>query len=491
MKKTDQFLGLYALEKKLKVVGQLRLKGPETSLKLHADHELISTPSIPFINGVAYSGEKLTLINCISPGHGSIFVDGQPTKYHAEIFPHHVAIGSSHLNPKVLEVTSIQFTSSDFASLFYDFDAFNHSMDPKSIIDLALNKAREMRPVESGDHPIIAYFTGKMTVIEVMTGIGKISVHHTPRTNSGGPSGVYIKNRIVVSIEFKQPKIFNEAMNQMYEVASFLSLNAGRIQKIKDIKLFITNDLSKREESISIYSSYPWRDSQGSRQYQPHAGDMPLDPIRRPEEFKTTLSNWIGRHDSWRVARTRYFDCLGMGNMFDAGRLISAANMFDLLPSDAIKIPTELSDELIDARDRSKEMFKGLPDGVDRNSVLNALGRLGKPSLPKKINYRVSVIEPNIGSIFPELQLVANTAVKCRNFFVHGPSDDFDWNKVESSLPFLTNALEFIFSASDLIEAGWDAQRWGSGNYGQGSSFVRFRADYDFELAELKRALFD
>jgi hypothetical protein len=86
------------------------------------------------------------------------------------------------------------------------------------------------------------------------------------------------------------------------------------------------------------------------------------------------------------------------------------------------------------------------------------------------------------------LLFVAIVAVKCRNFFVHGSSSDIDYQKVEHLMPFLTDTLEFIFVASDFIDAGWDAQRWNSDAHGWGHNFARFRSEYEMALAELRHA---
>ena len=120
------------------------------------------------------------------------------------------------------------------------------------------------------------------------------------------------------------------------------------------------------------------------------------------------------------------------------------------------------------------------------DSALSALGRIGKPSLPKKVAHRIGVVQSQLGAQFPDLLIVATTAVKCRNFLVHGSSGDVDYAKVERFVPFLTDALEFIFAASDFVEAGWDAQAWVSGAGGWGHSFSRFRSEYDRALALLR-----
>ena len=174
-------------------------------------------------------------------------------------------------------------------------------------------------------------------------------------------------------------------------------------------------------------------------------------------------------------------------NKYGPERLVAAANMFDILPTDAVPSTFDLPDELAVTRDKCTTLFRMHPAGVDRNSALSALGRLGKPSLPKKVAHRVAIIDSKLGEQFPELQFVTSIAVRCRNFFVHGNSTDFDYQKFEPFVPFLTDALEFVFAASDFIEAGWDAQRWNASLHGRGHSFARFRARYEIQLAELQR----
>jgi|AntDeeMinimDraft_4_1070355.scaffolds.fasta_scaffold04920_4 hypothetical protein len=161
--------------------------------------------------------------------------------------------------------------------------------------------------------------------------------------------------------------------------------------------------------------------------------------------------------------------------------------MFDILPPDAVPLATELSEELAATRDACVKMFRKHTHGIDRDSALSALGRLGQPSLPKKVRQRVSIVESKLGDKFVDLQFVISEAIKCRNFFVHGNSGDVEYRKVEPLVPFLTDALEFIFATSDFIDAGWDAKRWNSQAHSWGHSFARFRSEYDTGLAELQR----
>jgi hypothetical protein len=484
--KPSRFLGNFTFRDGESVVGELQLKGPGTLLKLHSD-QLLNVTNVSCINGVAYSGEALTLIECCSPGMSQTSSKRKGTQYHAEVFPHYVIVGQSHLNQDQPSISAIEFTTTDIATLFYDFDAFGSLIDANPIIDAALQERRKTRPIETGQSPLVQYFTGKDCIAEVHTEIGTISVHHRPSWNMGGPTGVFIKNRIVVSIQPNQPVAFDDAIDRMYATASFLSVAAGRAQGVDHIRIVTTDVVDDISQSLSVHPSYRWKACDNIELHEPHPGDVPLDPILHPVEFNMVLSDWISRHAGWGVARSRYLGCLRKANSYDAERLVAAANMFDILPPDAVPLATELSEELAATRDACVKMFRKHTHGIDRDSALSALGRLGQPSLPKKVRQRVSIVESKLGDKFVDLQFVISEAIKCRNFFVHGNSGDVEYRKVEPLVPFLTDALEFIFATSDFIDAGWDAKRWNSQAHSWGHSFARFRSEYDTGLAELQR----
>lgn len=487
-KQPTRFMGTYTLHGVQSVVGELRLKGSSTSLMLHSDKPLVGLDAASCMTGTAYTGEYLTLIDCRNAELGQRGFEDAPAQYYADVFPHYVTIGPCHLVPDKPSISAIHFTTTDLTTLFYDFDAFGTVIDAKSIIDVVLQERRIMRSVQAGEWPHVFYFTGMDCIAEVHTAIGKVSVHHRPSHSMGGPTGVFIENRIVVSIEPDQPATFQESVDCMYQVAAFLSMAAGRAQGIDYIHVTTTEVTDGIPQLLTVHPSFRWKSSEKSEQHKPHPRDVPLDPIRHRAEFDAVLANWVGRHSGWRDARSRYLDCMRKANTYGHERLVAAANMFDILPPDAVPLAAELAVDLAATRDACVAMFRNHPSGVDRNSALSALGRLGQPSLPKKVAHRVSVIESKLPGIFPDLQFVASVAVKCRNFFVHGNSGDIEYREVEPLMPFLTDALEFIFAASDFMEAGWDAQRWKSAGGSWGHSFARFRGEYESALAELRHA---
>jgi len=486
-RESTRLLGTFSLAGGQTAVGQLELAGTKSNLRLHSDEFLQRVEDGSCVTGTTYDDDCVTLIDCRSPGSGHSGRRDGPIRYHADVFPHYVAVGERHLNPSESCITGIHFSTTDLKTLFYDFDAFSKVIDARPIIDAVLEERRHDRTVETGEWPQVYYFTGKDRIVEVNSVVGKVSVNHRPRYSLGGPSGFYMKNRIAVSIEPDSPIAFETAVERMFEVCAFLSIAAGRRQGIERIDISTNEVIDGIPQMMQIHQSYQWK-VKDVEHLRPHPGDVPLDPIRRRTEFDAVLADWLRRHSDWRAARGQYLGCLKKGNKYGVDRLVAAANMFDILPASAFPISSPLDPALASTRDMCAQLLRKHPAGPERNSALSALGRLGQPSLPKKVAHRVSIVEAKVGTRFLDLQFVANTAVKCRNFYVHGSSGDLDFDRIEPSAHFLTDALEFVFAAADLIEAGWDANRWVSEAGGWGHSFARFRWGYDIGLAELRRA---
>lgn len=251
-------LGTYTLPGGQLAIGDLKLRGAKTLLRLHSDEFLRHIEYGACVQGTAYNGTCVSLIDCTSPGTGYTNIKDIPTKYHAEVFPHYVALGRQHINPKDACIAGVHFSTPDLISLFYDFDAFGHIFNAKSIIDVVLAERRTKRPVEAGEWPQVSYFTGKDSLAEVPTAIGKISVNHRPSFSMGGPSGVFIKNRIMISVEPDIPVTFEAAMDLMYEVCCFLSVAAGRAQGIEHIRVFTTNSVDGVPQMLDVHPSYRW-----------------------------------------------------------------------------------------------------------------------------------------------------------------------------------------------------------------------------------------
>jgi len=72
---------------------------------------------------------------------------------------------------------------------------------------------------------------------------------------------------------------------------------------------------------------------------------------------------------------------------------------------------------------------------------------------------------------------------------VHGTESKILYSESNDFLSFLTETLEFIFAASDLIDAGWDIGAWCKEGTTMSHPFSRYRVNYAMALAHLKSAL--
>ncbi|NDU91797.1 MAG: hypothetical protein G3I10_04200 [Ferrovum sp.] len=482
--------GTFKLPNSQEVFGELRLAGKKSVLRLSSSSDFPSLHDVSYLYGTTLDHFKVTCIDCVSSSQGTTSRGNEVTYHYVDVFPHFVTVGDEHFDPSASVVSEIHFSVNDLTSMFYDYDAFGHVIDAKPLIDSVLAEKRRRRSVEVGEWPQIAYFTGKSTVIEVNTEIGTVVVRNRPSWKVGGSDGVFIKNRMIVSLESSSPTTFSDALGRMMTVVRFLSVLAGREQEINNIHLNMTTTSDANRSPLRVHWSLAPKCS-GAKysNLKPESRDMPLDPIHRPEEFSTVLQNWVSREEGWRVARVRYLSGLRKGNSYDANRLIGAANMFDILPREAGPAATPLPADLAASQAACLDILRAHSQSQDRDSAISAIKRMGKPSLPKKVQYRTALVERHFGARLTDLSYLAKVAVQCRNYFVHGGSDDFRFSAAEPFMSFLTDALEFTFAASDLIEAGWAAAQWNGKPHSDGHSFARFLWSYDINLSDLKRAM--
>lgn len=477
------------------VYGELTLSGPRTSLYLR-DEDGLSTHDIPgqYIKGVLHDLTKISLIHCVTTSGWGSATRAEASYRFATVFPHFVVYGDNYIAPHEKTIVEVQFVVDDARTLFYDFDAFGFLIDARPFIEKIANAnaihlpAWQQRQIRTGPDPQILYFTGKKEIFAADTVLGKVSASHNPSHNLGGPGGVRLENQIFVTIAFKEPLIFNESILHVSTLIRYLGMLVGRPQNLLRLSLRTESD-QQRPASLEVYWSMPPKREPSHQDRNPHPSDVLLDAAGQPEEFSRVLANWLDREQDWRDARLRFFNSFAEQDLYTLDRLIGSANMFDILPSSAVPPDAPLSNELEAAKEVGRKRFALLPQGPERDSILSALGRIGKSSLKQKIRHRAKQIVSALSERFPELLTVTDEAVNCRNYFVHGSQPRFDYNGNFDTVTFFMDTLEFVFAASDLIEAGWDVGKWSNVATTMFHPFARFRVGYIAGLQKLKALL--
>ncbi|MFG0598410.1 HEPN domain-containing protein [Delftia sp. WSY_9] len=485
----EKFLGKFCVNGKENILGELSLNYENTHLNIYSDNVINPRAVDSVIYGETVNGEKISLVDCVCMNMGSRHNGSGRSGWFATFYPHYSIIGTDYINPSVNCLERIDIASTDINEIFNDFDAFGYASEPEKKIESLLDGVRQHRHVESGEFPIIVYFTGRKDIIDFNSSIGRITVQHRPAGGVKGVSGFSINNRVVLSIEFERLHNFEEALGAAHLVRSFLSVVAGRRQTIETLHIYKKVESEQYASPLKVISGFSKDFKNSEEDSKPNFREMPLDSINGKVEFENVFEQWLLRSEDWGLPRNRYLNCMGGGNVYGADRIIAAANMFDILPDSAVPKPTEIPNNVSEASKSCQLIFANLPDSIEKNSILGALGRLGKPSLPKKVKYRVGIVMSRLGPAFPELEFVGKIAVNCRNYFVHGGASASAAQVFDSQMPFLTETLEFVFVASDLIECGWSPNEWHRKGRGLGHKFSRYAMAYEQNLAELKKAL--
>ena len=406
--------------------------------------------------------------------------------HYYNIFPHYVIIGDRHISDTGRDVSEISFVLDDASKLFYDFDAFGTTVNQQSVLRQIIEARNLNREISVGSHPVIAYYTGKAEIFSSNTVVGRISAYHAPSFNMGSPDGVHIQNKIFVNIRFDEAITFSDAISRMCKPLRFFELIVGRAQNLVEVNIHSGTD-QKRETSKVYISLYPIHErSDGS--FGPSFRDVLIDAVREPDGFASVLAAWLERDMIWQAARERFSKGWKKQREYDADRIIRAANMFDLLPEAEFPDNETLPENLDFAVGEAKRIFQDLPKSADRDSVLSTLGRVGKSTLKRKIRHRVQVLIDKIGTQIPEICMVIDEAVNCRNKYVHGNSSPaIDYDKHILVMAFLTNTLEFVFSSSDLVDMGWNIAEWSKTSKNTNHPFGIYLTTYLENLGELKK----
>ena len=477
--------GTFSVSPTHKVNGNISLNGADSVLHLWSDNRFnVDVSEIKTITGILNNQKKVSLIECIKIQESRFFGD-EGFSLHQKFFPHYVIIGNRYFSHSEEIISYVSFVVDDATILFDDRESFGTVIvDPNEIEKLTTSDILREIPFREGGMPVIAYYTGKDEIFSANTTIGKVSARNLPTFDTGGANGTHIKNKIVVGINFSNPMSVTEMDNRIRRMLRFFEIIVGRPQNLLEVKI-IQMDNHPPESSSVYINMYPNRNERDVHR-EPDFPDILIEGGREPRKFEDLLCAWLERDKYWRNARLRFSEGWAHQRIYDASRIIRAANMFDLLPKQALPQYSPLPSDLESAVSECKDRFKNLPQSLKKNEVLDALGRTKRQSLKQKIRYRSSFLTKSIEKQIPEIDLITDAAVDLRNLYVHGGYPDSRIEKLTNSQIFLTNTLEFIFCASDLVDLGWDIEAWCRKPMLGGHPFCRYLVDYKANLSKFK-----
>ncbi|MCO7535895.1 hypothetical protein NJH24_14045 [Pseudomonas asiatica] len=486
MSGSEKIFCCFTLEQK-QYLGELVLSGEDSSLMLHSRHQIPYTSEPHPLFGETVNYQKISLFECV--GDPS-FPEGTHPKfvYKRTCFPHYAAIGSRHIQEHEPLFGSVSFSTDDLGLIFANRGTFGSAHPTPEDLQNLLDKTFDARVVTVSHNPLIFYFSGSKDDINVDVSEGKFSTFQGFGTKISDHEGIQCTPESTATFKFGSIKTLSEVIDELVALLLFLSVVAGRQQSITKITAEIFDPKletsSEAHEKADIYWSLaPTIGKNGASNIR----DMPVTPQIDSHEFYQIFNCWMQRHKEWLPSRLRILNSQNVGRHYDENRLVAAANAFDILPDSTYPETGELSPSAKEARLKCKAIMKELDSGPEREQIMNTLAFWGGKNLRLKVLSRSRIVREALGDTLEDLDAVLIIAVLARNYFVHG-SNKFGWENYSDLISFFTDALEFVFVASDLIECGWKAANWSDRCRGYSHPLAAFMRSYDSDLAKFRLA---
>lgn len=465
----------------MKAHGELKLDGRDTALLLQSEEDFpeLSADHVA-IQGMLGSGEVVSCLRCIARGQRSSYSASGRESHSMSFFPHYVVHGQVEMGYDDETISAVSFTTQDLEHICYDRRASGTSHGNAALMAGLLKDP----DAKASDDALIAYFNGRRMLVDAGTALGHVQIVNDVSPSSNGTKGITLKNDFRVRVEFGELLPLRVVEGRVRAIKRFLSVVAGRRQCSSTFDI----------QHTSAAGEVLWSVVTDSMEATPPEGaatllewDLPIEPNKRDQEFAQVMVSWLAREPERLTARVSYAECTAKGFSYRVDRLVAAANMFDLLPAADVPATQAISDDLAAALKQAREVLLAVENSAPRNSVLGAIGRVGKPSLTTRVLHRAEIATAVFTNIFPDLDQVLILGVKFRNHCVHGSAMGVEPSLVYPYIAFLTDALEFVFLSSELIECGWDADRWKNSHGSMTHPMAMFRGSYQDSWRGLKK----
>ncbi len=483
-KDAEKIFAAFKLEGK-QIFGELLLDGERTNLHLS------SRSSIPYdsqphtLYGESLDHRKISLYDCVGYSPSAEGVYHSPV-YKRDVFPHFALVGPRCHDWDDKAFTTVSFKSDDMGVLFSSGGTFGWDFVSGKDLQGILPSGNSERHSAFGERPLIFWYANKDSERKIELGEKTFHAQLTFESSVSDFSGIACPSETAAVLTYEKPVGLNVIVEDITSLLGFVVTVTGRAQEVRDI---IVSERSVGGGESSTTADEFWLHwslaPQPAESPSSSQRDLPISMSRDYVEFGVVFANWIKKHSDWSVARSRILQWRGREHQYDSNRLIAAANAFDVLPDSVYPAVGRLSDEVNRKRDQCKEIIMGLAHGDERTQILSTLKFWGS-ALRDKVECRSEIVINAVGSHLPELNDVVRIALKARNFYVHGA--DYGHEYFQELFEFLTDTLEFVFIASDLIECGWNFCAWMENRPSFGNPLARYVYSYSRNIANFKVA---
>lgn len=375
----------------------------------------------------------------------------------------YAVFGNEHLRSNDPVIRGVVFAFDEIHKVLDDSHghaSYDAIFDPDSRIIEAIEryKPNDAASLSEHDAPMIFYFTGKYGILPTTsTVLGSISARRALGVTM--TEGAEVSDAPYINIDFDDdPVTLSDVVGRVNVVRQFFGWMVGYAPRWRRLHVYTAKKHPERSYRVNDKGHFdPGFDvftpdhggTTASHDALIPGGHVLISPAHQPDHFVEVMKKWLERNREGESANRLFFaSARGMPTTALEDRMVAAANVFDHIP----------------ITDRPSK----------RAAMLDvALYRYQK------------VIRPHLE--FPHLDKVIRSAVNCRHHITHGGSDrethGVDYSDF-SSVVFLTDALRFVYGASELIKCGWDMNTWLRGHLKWRHPFGSFVDDYRDRLVE-------
>lgn len=483
-KVAEKFFAAFKLEGQ-QLIGELVLDGDRTNLHLSSRRPIPYDPQPHTLYGELLDHRKLSLYECVGYSPEVEGVYPNPV-YRRDVFPHFTLIGPRHYDWDDKVFVTVSFKADDMGVLFSSPGTFGWNFVDGMDLQGILPSENGAGQSDFGDRPLVFWYANKEEERKIELGGKAFHAQLTFESSVSDFSGITCPSETAAVLTYENPVGLDVIIEDITSVLDFVVVVTGRAQEVRGITVTDNSVGERGPLKTADEFSLQWSLAPQSPELPgaPHR-DLPISVSRDDAEFRIVFANWIQKHSDWSVARSRVLQWKGRGHQYDSNRLIAAANAFDVLPDSAYPAVGKLSDEVERKRNRCKEIIMELSHGDERTQILSTLKFWGS-ALRDKVECRSKIVNNAIGFHLPGLDDVVRIALKARNFYVHG--SDYAHEYFQELFEFLTDTLEFVFIASDLIECGWNARAWIARKPSFGNPLARYVYSYSRNVILFKTA---
>lgn len=487
--------------------GLLTLTRSTISLAIYLDSTHVPLSELlhaPITSGTLFDLTKVTLLGRVFLGRTG-YSKSDPVHGHTLSQQFNFEFSYALFSDVVLDVEKPVFNSLSFSlpnsNDLFRFESFSqviHTTESlaRELLEADFKQSFErygftdsMDTYKFGSRPAIYMYTGAEFLIKSQLPFGDLIVRNSPSFTGPSNNGFSAKNKVSCVFELYEPQNFWDIVENMRTLQNLLALMLGCKQVLTSFILMV--DTENTDSLPHIFEVYHAVGKQETTKRFIGYSDRLVHPEIEIDEFKAIVNNWFLRQEDWKFARSEFFAFFN-DVKYSSDTLIKLSNLFDILPSDDNKKRAPvLSNELIQAKEKAISAFSALPDSLEKKSILKALRKIGnaqRKTLKDRILDRYNILSEENFVELNEIDTVVRQIVRCRNYFVHGGTGQFDYLKNTDLICFFIDTLSFIYAASEMIQSGWSFNNWESDIFNE-HPFSMYLLSYNEYVSLLNEAI--